>query len=482
MSVSVTQQKMFIGGEWVDSSSGETLEVLNPATGEVIAEVPRATAEDVDRAVAAAEEAWAEWQFKTPKDRMELLLALADLIDEHGEELARLESLNVGKPWWVAKDEPPAMSDNFRFFAGAARNLEGKSAAEYVEGYTSMIRREPLGIVAGICPWNYPLYMAAWKMGPALAAGNVQIIKPAEQTPLTMLRFAELAQEVLPPGVLQVVTGDGVPTGDALVRHPRIRLVSLTGDTATGKLIAANAAQTVKRVHLELGGKAPMVVLDDADPATVAEAVKIGGYFNSGQDCTASSRILVSERIYDDVLSATTTAVESLTVGDPASDDEIEMGPVISAEQRERVLGFLERAVDAKATVVTGGGTVGDRGFFVKPTIVADVDQDAEIVQNEVFGPVVTMQPFASDDAAIELANGVRYGLAASVFSENVGRALKVAARLEFGTVWVNEHLFPLSPEMPHGGFKESGYGKDMSLYSMEEYTKIKHVCVKLAE
>jgi aminobutyraldehyde dehydrogenase len=482
MSVSVTQQKMFIGGEWVDSSSGETLEVLNPSTGEVIAEVPRATAEDVDRAVGAAEKAWADWQFKTPKDRMELLLALADLIDEHAEELARLESLNVGKPWWVAKDEPPAMSDNLRFFAGAARNLEGKSAAEYVEGYTSMIRREPLGIVAGICPWNYPLYMAAWKMGPALAAGNVQIIKPAEQTPLTMLRFAELAQEVLPPGVLQVVTGDGVPAGDALVRHPRIRLVSLTGDTATGKLIAANAAQTVKRVHLELGGKAPMVVLDDADPATVAEAIKIGGYFNSGQDCTASSRILVSERLYDDVLSATTSAVESMTVGDPATDDEIEMGPVISAEQRDRVLGFLERAVEAKATVVTGGGAVGDRGFFVKPTIVADVAQDAEIVQNEVFGPVVTMQPFASDDAAIELANGVRYGLAASVFSENVGRALKVAARLEFGTVWVNEHLFPLSPEMPHGGFKESGYGKDMSLYSMEEYTKIKHVCVKLAE
>ncbi|HEU0336356.1 MAG TPA: aminobutyraldehyde dehydrogenase [Gaiellaceae bacterium] len=482
MSVSVTQQKMFIGGEWVDSSSGETLEVLNPSTGEVIAEVPRATAEDVGRAVEAAEKAWSDWQFKTPKDRMELLLALADLIDEHAEELARLESLNVGKPWWVAKDEPPAMSDNLRFFAGAARNLEGKSAAEYVEGYTSMIRREPLGIVAGICPWNYPLYMAAWKMGPALAAGNVQIIKPAEQTPLTMLRFAELAQEVLPPGVLQVVTGDGVPAGDALVRHPRIRLVSLTGDTATGKLIAANAAQTVKRVHLELGGKAPMVVLDDADPATVAEAIKIGGYFNSGQDCTASSRILVSERLYDDVLSATKTAVESMTVGDPATDEEIEMGPVISAEQRDRVLGFLERAVEAKATVVTGGGTVGDRGFFVSPTIVADVAQDAEIVQNEVFGPVVTVQPFASDDAAIELANGVRYGLAASVFSENVGRALKVAARLEFGTVWVNEHLFPLSPEMPHGGFKESGYGKDMSLYSMEEYTKIKHVCVKLAE
>ena len=481
MSVAVTQQKQFIGGELVDSTSGETMEVLNPATGEVIAEVPRGTAEDVDRAVGAAKKAWSEWQQKTPKDRMELLLKLADVIDENAEELARLESLNVGKPWWVAVDEPGAMSDCLRFFAGAARNLEGKSAAEYVEGYTSMIRREPLGIVAGICPWNYPLYMAVWKMGPALAAGNVQIVKPAEQTPLTMLRFVELAQEVIPPGVLQVVTGDGIPVGDALVRHSDVRLVSLTGDTATGKLIAKNAADTVKRLHLELGGKAPMVVLDDADPATVAEAVKVGGYFNSGQDCTASSRILVSERIYDDVLSASVEAVESLSVGDPATDDDIGMGPVISAEQQERVLGFLERAQDAKASVLTGGGTVGDRGFFVAPTLVADVAQDSEIVQSEVFGPVVTLQRFASDDDAVAMANDVRYGLAASVFSENVGRAMKVAARLDFGTVWVNEHLFPLTPEMPHGGFKESGYGKDMSIYSMEEYTRIKHVCVKLA-
>ena len=481
MSVSVTQQKMFIGGEFVESVSGETMEVLNPSTGEAIAEVPRGTTEDVERAVEAAKKAWVEWQDKTPKDRMELLLALADVIDENAEELARLESLNVGKPWWVAVDEPGVMSDNLRFFAGAARNLEGKSAAEYVEGYTSMIRREPLGIVAGICPWNYPLFMAVWKMGPALAAGTVQIIKPAEQTPLTMLRFVELAQEVLPPGVLQVVTGDGVPVGDALVRHPAVSLVSLTGDTATGKLIAANAAQTVKRVHLELGGKAPMVVLDDADPATVAEAVKIGGYFNSGQDCTASSRLLVSERIYDDVVAETVKAVESLTVGDPATDDEIGMGPVISAEQQERVLGFLGRAVDAKATVLTGGEALGDRGFFVKPTLVADVAQDADIVQNEVFGPVVTVQPFASDEAAVEMANDVRYGLAASVFSENLGRAMKVAAKLDFGTVWINEHLFPLTSEMPHGGFKESGYGKDMSIYSMEEYTRIKHVAVKLA-
>jgi 1-pyrroline dehydrogenase len=481
MSVAVTQQKMFVDGEFVNSLSGETMEVLNPATGEVIAEVPRAAEEDVDRAVAAAEKAWESWREKTPKDRMELLLKLADVIDENAEELARLESLNVGKPWWVAVDEPGVMSDNLRFFAGAARNLEGKAATEYVEGYTSMIRREPLGIVAGIAPWNYPLFMVMWKMGPALAAGNVQIVKPAEQTPLTTLRFVELAQEFLPPGVLQVVTGEGIPAGDRLVRHPSIRLVSLTGDTATGKLIAKNAADTVKRVHLELGGKAPMVVLDDADPATVAEAIKIGGYFNSGQDCTASSRILVSERVWDDVVAATVSAVEGMSVGDPATDDDIGMGPVISAEQQERVLGFVERAVEAKATLLTGGDSIGDRGFFVSPTLVTDVAQDAEIVQNEVFGPVVTMQRFASDDDAIAMANDVRYGLAASVFSESVGRAMKVAARLDFGTVWVNEHLFPLTSEMPHGGFKESGYGKDMSIYSMEEYTRIKHVCVKLA-
>jgi betaine-aldehyde dehydrogenase/aminobutyraldehyde dehydrogenase len=482
VSVSVTQHKQFIGGEWVESSSGETMEVLNPSTGEVVAEVPRGTAEDVERAVDAAKKAWGEWRFKTPKDRMELLLKLADAIDDNADELTRLESLNVGKPMSIATDEMPFSADNLRFFAGAARHLEGKSGGEYVEGYTSIIRREPLGIVAGITPWNYPLMMAIWKMGPALAAGNVQILKPAEQTPLTTLRLAELAQEFLPPGVLQVVTGDGIPVGDALVRHPDIRLVSLTGDVATGRIIATNAAQTLKRVHLELGGKAPMVVLDDADPATVAEAIKIGGYWNSGQDCTASSRILVHQGIYDDVLSESVKAAEAMKVADPAEGDDVDMGPVISREQQERVLGFLQRAAAAKATIVTGGEALGDRGFFVKPTIVTDVTQDSEIVQDEVFGPVVTLQPFSSDDEAIEMANGVRYGLAASVFSESVGRAMKVAARLDFGTVWVNEHLFPLASEMPHGGFKESGYGKDMSIYSMEEYTRIKHVAVKLAE
>ena len=361
MSVSITQHKNFVGGEWVDAASGETMEVLNPATGEAIAEVPRAGAEDVERAVKAAGKAFAEWSEKTPKDRMELLLKLADVIDEHAEELTQLESQNVGKPMSIAGDEMPFSADNLRFFAGAARTLEGKAAGEYVEGYTSIIRREPLGIVAGITPWNYPLMMAVWKLGPALAAGNVQILKPAEQTPLTTLRFVELAQEFLPPGVLQVITGDGVPAGDALVRHPEIRLISLTGSVETGKLIATGAAQSnLKRVHLELGGKAPMVVLDDADPATVAEAIKIGGYWNSGQDCTASSRILVHKKVYDDVMSETVKALEAMKVADPAEGDDVDMGPVISREQQERVLGFLERAVECEGDHCHGRR--GDRG------------------------------------------------------------------------------------------------------------------------
>jgi 1-pyrroline dehydrogenase len=477
VSTTVSKHQNLIGGEWVDSAGGETMEVLNPATGDVIAEVPRASAEDVDRAVQAAKKALPEWLETTPGERAEALLKLAAAIDEHADELAELESRNVGKPLSYAKDEMPVCADNFRFFAGAARVLEGKSAGEYMKGYTSWLRREPIGIVGGIAPWNYPLMMAVWKMAPALAAGNVQVLKPSEQTPLTTLRFAQLAAEILPPGVLNVVTGDGVPAGEAIVKHPEVRLVSLTGDVETGKIIARTAADNLKRVHLELGGKAPALVFDDADPAAVAEGIKIGGYWNSGQDCTAASRVVAGPKIYDKLLEELVPAVESLHVGDPAEGDEIEMGPVISKAQQDRVLGFLERAKGA--TVLTGGDSNGDRGFFVKPTVVVDVGQRDEIVQREVFGPVVTVQRFADDNQAIEWANDVNYGLAASVWTRDIGRALNAARKLQFGTVWINDHI-PLVSEMPHGGYKQSGYGKDLSTYSLEDYTQIKHVMAKI--
>ena len=480
MSVAVSRHQNFVGGEWVDAVEGETQEIVNPATGETIAEVPKGSQADVDRAVEAAKRALPDWLETTPQERSEMLLRLADAIDAHTDELARVESQNVGKPLAYARDEMPVCSDNVRFFAGAARCLEGRATGEYMRGYTSMIRREPVGVVGQIAPWNYPLMMAVWKIAPALAAGNVCVLKPSEQTPLTTLMLAEYARDVLPAGVLNVITGDGEPVGAGIVRHPDVRMVSLTGDVATGKEVARAAAETLKRVHLELGGKAPVLVFDDADPAAVAEGVKIAGYWNSGQDCTAASRVVAGPGIYDRLLEELLPAVESLHVGDPAEGDEVEMGPVISKAQQERVFGFLERATrGGKARVLTGGEANGDRGFFVKPTVVVDVDQTDEIVQREVFGPVVTVQRFPDDDEAIAWANDVEYGLSASIWTRDVGRALNAARKLQFGTVWINDHI-PLVSEMPHGGYKQSGYGKDLSLYSLEDYTQVKHVMAKI--
>jgi 1-pyrroline dehydrogenase len=471
--------QMLIGGGWVDSGNGETEPDINPATDEAVATVQVATREDADRAVAAAQKAYDEVWFDTPpKERAAMMLKLADAMEADADNLALLESEDVGKPISVSAADIPFIIDNIRFFAGAARVQEGKSTGEYERGFTSMIRREPLGVTVGICPWNYPLMMAAWKIGPALAAGNTSVIKPAELTPRTALRLGELASDIFPPGVINVITGHGSVIGDQLVRHPDVRLVSVTGDTSTGKIIMGAASDTVKRVHLELGGKAPVVVFDDADVSKLVETLKFAGYTNTGQDCTASCRVVAGSGIYEDLLAELVPAVESIKVGDIA-DESVEMGPLVSARQRESVSGFVDRAQTAGGKVLTGGEPIEGPGAFYRPTVVTVDDQKAEIVQQEVFGPVVTVQRFSDEETAIRWANDVRFGLAASVFTNDIGRAMRVAKAIQFGTVWINEH-FTLVSEMPHGGFKESGYGKDGSMYALEDYTVVKHVMLKI--